>query len=265
MTGIPKRIFYVWGAGEKKRRDVNLCLLSWREKLPDYEIIEINEESKKYFDFQKELETNRWFRTVYERKMYAFVADYVRVKILYEHGGIYLDTDVAVLKNFDRFLNEPAFVGIQGNYKEIAQEWTEPAILGAQKGNKFIGRVLDFYNEKIWQEPVYMIPDIFQYFLAKDYGIKSYLDKENQEIIALGDITLYPERYFIPYRLNQEFSFDCIEEDTHTIHLWGGAWNKQGARYFLKNKHRYSIRRIDMMLKLKKLFLFLTCQNVNKF
>lgn len=260
MYSIPKRIFYVWGAGEKKPRDVNLCLLSWREKLPDYEIIEINENSVEYFNFQEELKQNRWFRTVYERKLHAFVSDYIRLKTLYEHGGIYLDTDVAVLKTLDRFLNEPAFVGIHGNYKEILQEWVEPAILGSQKGNIFIKTALDFYNEEIWKQPIYMIPDIFRYVLQNKYNICKFADKEEQSIIHLSDITIFPEKFFIPYRLNEEFSFDCIEDDTHTIHFWGGSWNKNSVRYFMKNKHRYSIKKINMMLKFKKIFLFLTGQ-----
>ena len=77
---IPKRIFYVWGINDEKKRDVQVCIQTWRQYLPDYEIIEINENSKEYFDFQKELQNNKWFKTVYERKMYAFVADYIRVK-----------------------------------------------------------------------------------------------------------------------------------------------------------------------------------------
>ena len=102
MRQVPKRIFYVWGANEKKRRDVDLCILSWLEKCPEYEIIEINENSVEYFNFKKELESNLWFRVVYENKLYAYIADYIRVKVLYDYGGIYLDTDVSTLKNFNR-------------------------------------------------------------------------------------------------------------------------------------------------------------------
>ena len=116
---IPKRIFYVWGVNDPKKRDVLACMQSWRQNCPDYEIIEINEKSKKYFDFQKELTNNKWFKTVYERKMWAYVADYVRIKTLYENGGIYLDTDVTVIKKFDKFLNDPAFVGMQRNNIEL--------------------------------------------------------------------------------------------------------------------------------------------------
>ena len=251
---IPKRIFYVWGAGERKRRDVNTCILSWKLAMPDYEIIEINEKSTEYFDFQKELQENRWFREIYSRKMYAYVADYIRVNVLYKHGGIYLDTDVFALKSLDKFLSEPAFVGIQGNTKEIGQEWVEPAILGAKKENKFLELVANFYQNEIWNSPLYMIPDIFQHFLSCNYSVNKFPDKQNQGIIHLNDITLYPEEYFIPCRLNQEFTFDKIGEKTHTVHLFEGSWNKPEIRYFLKNKHKYPLYFINIMGFLKHLF-----------
>lgn len=119
---IPKRIFYVWGIGDKKRRDVKLCIQSWRQVMPDYEIIEINENSKKYFDFQENLRTNKWFRTVYNNKMWAFVSDYIRVKVLHDNGGIYFDTDVSAVRPLDIFLGQPAFVGMQNT------SYTEPAV-----------------------------------------------------------------------------------------------------------------------------------------
>lgn len=232
---IPKRIFYVWGVNDDKKRDVLACMQSWRQNCPDYEIIEINEASTEYFNFQEELNNNRWFKTVYERKMWAYVADYIRIKTLYNNGGIYLDTDVTVLKPFDKFLNDPAFVGIQ-----CSGQWNyvEPAILGAQKGNKFLENILDFYNKKIWEEPIYTMPQIFEYYLQRIYNIYSYPSKNEQEIIELDDLTIYPEKFFIPFEYGQKFHHKCIEEDTHTIHWFGGSWCNEETRFFLTNKHK---------------------------
>lgn len=256
---IPKRIFYVWGVGEKKRRDVNTCLLSWKLAMPDYEIIEINEESKEYFDFQKELKENEYFRIVYERKMYACATDYIRLKVLHDNGGIYLDTDVFAIKNFDEFLDLPAFTGIQGNTQDTDFDWVEPAILGAQKGNLFLKEVLDFYHNEILKTPLSMLPEIFMIYLKKLYGIEKFPTKNKQEIINLKDIALFPERYFIPYRFNQEFSFDCIEADTHAVHLWGGSWNNSYTRFFQRNKHQYPIWFLDLIIKIKKIVRFWRC------
>ena len=93
---IPKRVFYVWGAGEQKSRLANVCIENWRMMLPAYEIIEVGENSKDWFDFAREYQECLWFRTVYDLKMWAYVADYIRFKVLYDHGGVYLDTDVTI-------------------------------------------------------------------------------------------------------------------------------------------------------------------------
>lgn len=65
---IPKRIFYVWGINDPYKRDMQVCIQTWRQVMPDYEIIEINEQSVDFFNFQHELARNKWFRTVYEKK-----------------------------------------------------------------------------------------------------------------------------------------------------------------------------------------------------
>lgn len=237
---IPKRIFYVWGANEKKRRDVELCILSWRLLMPDYEIIEINENSKDYFDFQEELTSNKWFRTVYENKLYAYIADYIRIKVLYDNGGIYLDTDVSTLKRFDKYLEESAFVGMQSD-SSLGSSNLEPAILGAQKGSPILKQILDFYDDSIWKLPIYTMPQIFDYVLGKNFGNIYYPPKEKQVVIRLDNITLYPEKYFIPMRAGEKFSVNCIEKETTTIHWFGASWVKDNINYFLKNKHKESL------------------------
>ena len=231
---IPKRFFYVWGANDPYKRDMLACIQTWRQVLHDYEIVEINENSVKYFNFDYELSNNEWFRTVYEKKMWAYVADYVRIKTLFENGGIYFDTDVSVLKSMDRFLNDKCFVGIQssGNYN-----LTEPAILGAEKGNLFLREVLRFYNSRIWNEPIYTIPQIFEKILQERHSVFEFPPKSKQKIIDLGEICLYPEKFFIPFRYGQKFHYSCIEEDTYTIHWFSGSWLKPEIDYFLRHKH----------------------------
>lgn len=241
---IPKRIFYVWGANENKKRDVNLCILTWLDKCSGYEIIEINENSSKYFNFKEEINKNLWFKTIYENKLYAYISDYIRIKVLYEHGGIYLDTDVSTLKNFDTFLNNKAFVGIQNDTK-TNKNILEPAILGSTAGNEILKDVLNFYNDEIWELPIYTMPQIFQYVLEKKYGKITAPEKSKQKIIELSDISLYPERFFIPMRVGETFNKSCIEKDTTTIHWFGGSWVKSNIDYFLKNKHKIDLNRLS--------------------
>ncbi len=243
---IPKRIFYVWGVNDKKKRDVLACMQSWRQICQDYEIIEINEDSKEYFNFQYELENNCWFRTVYERKMWAYVADYVRCKVLYDCGGIYLDTDVTVVKNFDKFLNDNAFVGMQDNAQDGIVDFVEPAILGAQKGNIFLQNILKFYDENIWHENIYTMPQLFDWGLHKLYSdIKPFGKREEQQVIHYQDITIYPEGVFIPFRYAETFTPECIKENTHTIHWWNASWVKPDVLFFLENKHKYTPQELE--------------------
>ena len=229
---IPKRIFYVWGATERKKRDVLACMQTWRQILPEYEIIEINEESIQYFNFQQELERNRWFKEVYERKLWAYVADYVRIKVLFDNGGIYLDTDVSVLKSFDNFLTCPAFVGMQN------EEYVEPAILASKKGNPILGEILQFYKRGIWEEPIYTMPQIFKRIFQARYGGMHFGPKKSQIILKKADFVIFPEKYFIPYRYQDEYTPTCVEDETVTIHWFQGSWLKQEAFDFLDNKHR---------------------------
>ena len=238
---IPKVIYYVWGANESKRRDVELCILSWHQKCPDYEIIEINENSIEHFNFKKELKNNKWFKTVYENRLYAYIADYIRIKVLYDNGGIYLDTDVSTLKNFDNYLNEPAFVGMQKDSKSGSDN-LEPAILGAQKGNLLLEQILDFYNQKIWEMPIYTMPQIFDYFITQRYGKIIYPEYKKQEIIKLKDITIYPEKYLIPTRCGATFKMEDIKSETTTIHWFGGSWTTGNVKTFLNNKHKKELK-----------------------
>lgn len=237
---IPKKIFYVWGVNEPKRKDVLACMQSWRQNCPDYEIVEINEDSKEYFDFRKELQSNRWFRTVYEKKMWAYVADYIRIKVLYENGGIYLDTDVFVVKTFGRFLDDSAFVGMQDNAVDGKRDKVEPAILGAQKHNNLLKCILDVYEEDIWRIPIYTMPDLFDFALKKLYSVQKFKGRNEQDVIEYSDIKVYPERFFIPFRFGEKFSPECVGPETYTIHWWGASWVKPEMLSFLENKHKSS-------------------------
>ena len=99
MTQIPKRLHYVWIGNDEKPEIFHKCLKSWQEKMPDYEIIERNE---KNYDIKK----NPYLYEQYLKKNYAFASDYARFDIIYQEGGIYLDTDVEILQSLDPLLDQ---------------------------------------------------------------------------------------------------------------------------------------------------------------
>ncbi|MCI5927317.1 MAG: polysaccharide pyruvyl transferase family protein [Pseudoflavonifractor capillosus] len=103
---IPKIIHYCWVGGNPKPESVLYCIESWKRNCPDYEIREWNESN---YDFTK----NEYMRQAYEAKKWGFVPDYARLDIIYEYGGIYLDTDVEVVRSFDEILENECFFGFE--------------------------------------------------------------------------------------------------------------------------------------------------------
>lgn len=103
---IPKIIHYCWVGGKPKPQSVQYCIESWKRCCPDYEIKEWNESN---YDFTK----NEYMRQAYEAKKWGFVPDYARLDIVYKYGGIYLDTDVEMLRSFDELLEQDGFMGFE--------------------------------------------------------------------------------------------------------------------------------------------------------
>ena len=112
---IPKKINYIWLGGKPKSNFANICLETWRERLQGYEIIEWNENNLELDRLCKE---NRFLLECRKRKLWAFMADYLRLYVLYNFGGIYMDVDVQVLKSFDDLLDNQMFIGYEYFSKE---------------------------------------------------------------------------------------------------------------------------------------------------
>lgn len=183
---IPKIVHYCWfGKGEKPDK-VKECIQSWKDKLPDYEIIEWNEEN---FD----INALKYTKDAYEARKFAFVSDVARVKALYEFGGIYFDTDVEVLKDFDdSILEKDCVLGFEeGNYIATSFMACKPNhTLMKDFYNLYLN--LDFYDEKgqiISGTNVTKLTNMLVY--------KGLV--RNNEYQEIEDISIYPQEYFSPY------------------------------------------------------------------
>lgn len=225
---IEKRIFYLW-CGSEKPVDVECCVLSWHRQLPDYEIVEIREDDTTWFDFAEACQENEFFNFVYKNKIWAYVADYVRFYVLEKFGGIWLDTDVQVLKNFDDLLDCGAFMGRENN------EHIETAVIGAEAHHQLLKDALDFYDDAIWHSPLYTSPRILTFCLTK-YGFVA----GKTGIQNLKDIRIYTPEYFYPLPLNTKFEAAMITDDTYSVHWWKGSWSRPEVIEWLKNKNKSS-------------------------
>ena len=155
---IEKKIHYVW-FGNAKPEKVLKCIESWKKKLPDYEIIEWNE---KNFNIEEELKSNKFFRECYNKKLWAFVSDYVRVKVLYNYGGIYLDTDMEIIKDITPLLDADMFLGYEN------EDTMSFGIVGVIPKHKVFKKMYEFYQNEIWKSPLPIVTSILTEILEKE-------------------------------------------------------------------------------------------------
>ncbi len=211
---IEKKIHYIWLGGKKKPNLVNICINSWKEKLDGYTLQEWNEDN---LDLDKIAEENRFFKECRKRKLWAYMADYLRLWILYREGGIYLDTDIQVLKSFDPLLSEHCFLGYETN------GFIGTGVIAAEKNSPAIKAFLDFYETDIWNCKLFTIPQVITEIVRK-----------NPEL----PVTVYPQSWFAPYDPYDEFHDSDIKEETISIHWFNAGWvNNPGLRNFLQVKH----------------------------
>lgn len=232
---IPKIIYYCWFGGDKPNNVLN-CINNWKEKLPDYNIVEVNDKTVDLFNIESELKNNLWFKICYENKIWAYVSDYVRLKVLYKNGGVYFDTDITVEKDIDDLLMKNKLVLGWQDKQEIAG-----GVIITPKENPIIAKMLEFYKEKIFKEKIYTIPQIITFTLKNTYILNSF-----DEITENDDIIIFPPQYFYPIPVGLKEYNNIYNERSYTIHWWNNSWGKSNIDYFLRNKHKMDL---DTLLK----------------
>ncbi|EJT6142693.1 glycosyl transferase [Clostridium perfringens] len=205
---IPKKIHYCWfGRGEKPKKAL-MCIESWKKYCPDYEIIEWNEDN---FD----VNSNQYVKEAYNSKKYAFVTDYVRLYAMYNYGGIYMDTDVEVVRPLDEFLVHDAFSGFE------LPDCVPTGIMASVKQFKLFEEFLDYYNDKKFINEDGSLDTKTNVQTITEIVNKYGLIKDGSFQIIQG-FTLYPSEYFCPFdnatgKLNKT-------KNTATIHWFSKSW-----------------------------------------
>ena len=200
---IPKKIHYIWLGRNKKDRASQICLNSWKTNLKDYEIIEWNEDN---LPLDSIAQHNRFFYYCRKYKLWAFMSDYLRLWILYKKGGIYLDTDVQVLKSFDDLLQKPMFLGYELN------DYIGTGIIGTEKANPYVKVLLDFYADQIWQVDYYNNPMIFSNVLKENPDLCQYCELLERPLLSPYD----PFKNYESETVQTEAKDDKSESPDHT-------------------------------------------------
>lgn len=214
---IPKIIHYCWFGGGPISPESRKCIESWKKYCPDYKIIEWNEQNF-------EISQNRYAQQAYEAKKYAFVSDYVRLAVLYRYGGIYLDTDVELVRPLDELLEHKGFISMEHSapspYGRTLLVNTGSGV-GAEPGCEMIGKMLAAYRNAAFIQETGE-PDL-RTCTQRDTPLftKAGLQQKDEQQELDGFLVL-PTDCFSP--------FDYVTERMHRtprtfgIHYYQGSW-----------------------------------------
>lgn len=238
---IPKIIHYCWFGGKTLTPLAQKCVDSWHRVMPDYEIKRWDETN---YDFKKIPFTAK----AYEQKKWAFLSDYARLDIIFNYGGIYLDTDVEILKPFDEFLKYPAFCGFENAYfvasglgfgaeknNEIIKQFMKPYEKESFKINDNILKLTSTYTkmqaQKWGQEFLIPSPIIQTQILVENYGLIT-----NNTRQSLNGIEIFQSSYFAP---KNAANLPIKTTDAYSVHWYCASWLPWYYHIYLKIKKMF--------------------------
>ena len=220
---IPKKIHYFWIGGNPLPAQFQEYVDGWKRINPEYEIIRWDESN---YDFSK----IPYMKEAYDNKAWAFATDYARLDVIYQYGGIYLDTDVEVIKSLDCMLNDTAFFGFG-----CGDRINAGIGFGAMPKHPMIKKMMDVYNDRHFVNPDGTLNKsacyYYQHPIMKQYGFKI-----NNQYQKIDNIVLYPAEVMSPNGTDNMGNF--YSEKTMSIHhgsnLWVTANEKQAIMKMLQ-------------------------------
>ena len=224
---IPKIIHYFWLGNGDKSELVKKCIASWEKFCPDYEIIEWNESN---YDMTK----NEYMYQAYQARRWGFATDVARLDVVYQYGGIYLDTDVELVRSIDGLLEYDGFIGFElpvdakGTYYTV----NTGQGFGAVAGALVIRKMLDEYESLSFFHPdgSQNLTACPAYNTRALHSLGLRLDNSFQKI---GNFAVYPAEYFCP--VNWKSKKCEITGNTYSIHHFNASWLTEKEKR--KRKH----------------------------
>lgn len=265
-----------------------MCYASWLKFCSNYEIMLWHKDMP---EFKEILKKSKFVRICYKLKMWAFIADYIRHYALYNYGGIYLDTDVQLLDNFDKYLEKPFFCSIEGDIID-GENIPESAVIGGEKGHQIFKYMLDLYDsDEIFNinfpiDPIVLkqvlkdktnfckiafnesVQDKIKNLYNSNVSCEQIKDIEiykNQKIFKdeKYNIEIYPSEYFCPSW--NSLGENAFTENTVSIH-WGQCswWSKKNKIRILESyRYKNPVKRVWYQNS-ERIAKILTCTIPNK-
>ena len=224
---IPKILHYCWFGGKPKPPLAEKCIRSWRKFCPDFEIREWNESN---FDLEQ---VPAYVRQAYEAGRWAFVTDYVRLRALTEVGGVYLDTDVEIVRPLDPFLKHEAFAGFEH------LERVQTGVLACRKGFPLFQEFLAYYDTAVFRRPDGSMDTTTNVEILTGICRKKGL-VFNDAFQVVDGLAVYPREVFCPV------DYDTMKlkktRKSVTIHWFSGSWQTQEDLRILEEERRWKRR-----------------------
>lgn len=259
---IPKVIHYIWLGKGKYPKNISKCINSWYLYNPEFKIIKWDENN-----IPNDI---HFVNYMIEIKQWAFASDCLRFWVLYHHGGIYLDTDMLVLKDLNPLtINNSLFFGKERD------NIVSGGIIGSVSRNNLIKKCLTFYLEnnnieklKINEPNKILIPQIITSVISEKYQIS-----KNDSLEKFDNLTIYPTNYFYPISFTDRGKINSFipSEQSYTVHLWNASWHNEyqnlyNKRYcrsiniFIKNLKTGQFSLLESLIFLKR-FIFQIIKN----
>ncbi|EOS43386.1 hypothetical protein C810_03874 [Lachnospiraceae bacterium A2] len=217
---IPKVIHYCWFGNGEYSEKMEKCISSWKKYCPDYEIICWNEEN---YDIHK----NKYVEQAYEKKMWAFVSDYFRFDVIYNYGGIYLDTDVELLKPLDKLLDCEMYAGMESkDYVALGLGF------GAVKGHPYVKELMGYFEVRDFVRDNGQMDLKTGPMIQTEVLLRHGLKKEDS-FQRLEKCIVYPSEVFNPKSFQTGETH--ITNKTISIHHYDMSWLNERQK---RNKER---------------------------
>ena len=241
---IPKIIHYCWFGRGKMPDLAERCIASWHKYLPEYDYKLWNEDS---FD----INSVSYVKEAYECRKFAYVTDYIRLWALNKFGGVYMDTDVEILKPLDDFLKLPAFTG----YEASSGMAPVTGLMASAAGGVWVREQLEYYKGKHFLKDD-GTPDLTPntITISKIMASNGFV-ADGKYAVYKNDMHVFPVDYFCPLTSTRVLK---LTENTCCIHHFAGSWvelsPKQKIKRFITSKI-LGYKLTDKIVKLKRKFL----------